>query len=135
MLLAGHEQVSLKPMYKDKVQTVTLTSDIAAWFFLFVIHCLVTMNICAELFLNPTMHDKVMGRTATGFTEVYAQSLNAICDLYLATGFLLAIHHLVMMIICVSLFLKPHCVWQSYGLDTNWFHLSLCSKFKWGVLP
>ena len=37
--------------------------------------------ICANLFLNPTMHNKVMGRTRTGFTEVYAQSLSADYDL------------------------------------------------------
>ena len=36
---------------------------------------------CAKLFLNPTMHNKVMGRTQTGFTEVYAQCLSADCDL------------------------------------------------------
>ena len=35
----------------------------------------------AKLFLNPTMHNKGMGRTRTGFTEVYAQSLSADCDL------------------------------------------------------
>ena len=29
----------------------------------------------------PTMHNKVMGRTRTGFTEVYAQSLSADLDL------------------------------------------------------
>ena len=37
--------------------------------------------ICAKLFLNPTMHNKVMGRKQTGFTEVSAQSLSANCDL------------------------------------------------------
>ena len=35
----------------------------------------------AKLFSNPTMHNKVMGWTQTGFTEVYAQSLSADCDL------------------------------------------------------
>ena len=40
--------------------------------------------ICAKLFLNPTMHYKVMGRTRTGFTEVYAQSLSTDCDLDLS---------------------------------------------------
>ena len=30
--------------------------------------------ICAKLFSNPTMHNKVMGQTRTGFTEVYALS-------------------------------------------------------------
>ena len=33
-----------------------------------------------HFFLNPTMHNKVMGRTRTGFTEVYAQSLSAVVD-------------------------------------------------------
>ena len=37
--------------------------------------------ICANLFSNPAMHNKVMGRTRTGFTDVYAQSLSADCDL------------------------------------------------------
>ena len=37
--------------------------------------------VCAKLFTNPTMHIKVMGRTRTGFTEVYAQTLSANCDL------------------------------------------------------
>ena len=40
------------------------------------------MIICAKLFLNPTKHNKeVLGRTQTGTTEVYAQSLSADCDL------------------------------------------------------
>ena len=30
-------------------------------------------HLC-QLFLNPTMHNKVMVRTQTGFIEVYAQS-------------------------------------------------------------
>ena len=34
-----------------------------------------------QIILNPTMHNKVMGRTRTGSTEVYAQSLRADCDL------------------------------------------------------
>ena len=37
--------------------------------------------ICAKLFSNPTMHNKVMGPTRTGFTEVYAHSLSVDCDL------------------------------------------------------
>ena len=37
--------------------------------------------ICAKLFSNPIMHNKVMGRTRTGSTEVYAQSLSADYDL------------------------------------------------------
>ena len=37
--------------------------------------------ICATLVLNPTMRNKVMDRTRTGSTEVYAQSLSLDCDL------------------------------------------------------
>ena len=71
-LLAGHEQVSLKPMYEVKERTVTLTFNLVTWF-LFVTNCLIMIIICAKLFSNPTLHNKVMGRTRTGFTEVYAQ--------------------------------------------------------------
>ena len=60
------------------MQTVTLTFDLATWF-LFATNCLAMITICAKLFLNPTMHNKVMGRTQTGFTEVYAQSLSVDC--------------------------------------------------------
>ena len=44
-------------------------------------HRLVMMIICARLFSNPIMQNKVMDRTRTGFTEDYAQSLSADCDL------------------------------------------------------
>ena len=47
--LAGHEQVSLKPMHKVKKRTVTLTFDLATWF-LFVTHYLIMIIICAKLF-------------------------------------------------------------------------------------
>ena len=60
--------------------TVTLTFDLVTWF-LFSTHCLVMMVICAKLFSNPTKHNKVMGQTRTGFTEVFAQSLSADRDL------------------------------------------------------
>ena len=78
-------------MYKVKVRTVTLAFDLATWFLLtthrLVImiisgkYRLVTMIICVKLFSNPTMHNKVMGRTQTGFTEVHAQSFSADRDL------------------------------------------------------
>ena len=68
-LWVGHEQVQLKSMHKVSVQTVTLTFDLAIWF-LFATHRLVMMIIHAKLFLNPTMHNKVMDRTRTGFTEI-----------------------------------------------------------------
>ena len=48
---------------QNEVQTVTLTSDLAIWF-LVITHCFVPMMpICAKLFSNPTLHDKVMGKT------------------------------------------------------------------------
>ena len=82
----GHEQVSLKSMHKVLVQTVTLAFNLATWF-LFATYYPVMMIICAKLFLNPTMHNKVMGRTQTGSTEVT--------------------HCLVVMIICAKLFFNP----------------------------
>ena len=78
-LWARHKQVSLKPMHKDEVQSVTLTFDKAIWF-PFMTYRFVVIIICANLFPNPTMHDKVMGQTQTGFTEAYAQSFRAQCD-------------------------------------------------------
>ena len=69
---------------------------------LFATHCLVMTIICAKSFLNPTMHNKVMGRTRTGFTEVYAQSLSLTFEL--ATWFLFVTYCLVMMIISAKLF-------------------------------
>ena len=69
-------------MHKVQVRTVTLTFNLATWF-LFTTHCLVMMIIRAKLLSNPTIHNKVMVRTRTGSTEVYAQSLSADCDLNL----------------------------------------------------
>ena len=40
------------------------------------------MIMCVNLFFqNPTMHDKSIGQTWTGFIEANAQSLGADCDL------------------------------------------------------
>ena len=39
-----------------------LTFDLALWF-LFATHRLVMIIILAKLFINPTMHDKVVGQT------------------------------------------------------------------------
>ena len=36
---------------------------------------------CAKLFINHTMHNKVMGRTRICFTEANAQTLSVDCDL------------------------------------------------------
>ena len=54
----------------------------SAWFLL-ATHLSVMMIICAELLENPTMHNKVMGRTQPGFTEICTQRLSADCGLYL----------------------------------------------------
>ena len=43
-----HEQVSVKPMHKVLVRTVTLTFDLTTWF-LFATHRLFIMIICAKL--------------------------------------------------------------------------------------
>ena len=59
---------------------MTLTFELVTCF-LFATHCLVMIIICAKLFINPTMHDKVMGGTQTGFTAAYAESLSVDCDL------------------------------------------------------
>ena len=62
--------------------------------FLFVTHCLMII-ICAKLFSNPTMHNKVMGRTQRGFTEVYAQSLNADCEIDLRPSDMVLVHDIL----------------------------------------
>ena len=49
-------------MPKLSVSPVTLTFDLVTWF-LHATHHLVTMIISAKYFLNPTMHDGVMGRS------------------------------------------------------------------------
>ena len=82
------------------------------------------MIICAQLFSNPTMHNKVMGRTRTGFTEVYAQILSADCDLDLCPSEMVLLRdtsschddHLRQIIF------KSQNALQSYGSDTNRFH-------------
>ena len=79
-LWIGHEQVPLKSMHKVYVWTVTVTFDLSIWF-LIATHRLVMTIICANLLSNPTMHHKVVDRTRTGSTEVYAQSLSVDCDL------------------------------------------------------
>ena len=59
---------------------MTLTFIPATWF-LFATHYLIMIIICGKIFSNPTMHNKVMGRTRTGDTEFCAQSLSADYDL------------------------------------------------------
>ena len=77
----GRTRTGFTEVYAQSLTTdCDLTFDITTWF-LFATHCLVMIIVCAELFLNPTMLNKVMGRIRTGFSEVYAQSLSADCDL------------------------------------------------------
>ena len=38
-------------------------------------------HLCHIIGFNPNMHDKGMGKTQSGFTEIYEQSLSANCDL------------------------------------------------------
>ena len=87
---------------------MTLTVNLVMWI-LIAAHCLIMIIICAKLFSNPTMHNKVMGQTRTDLTEVYAQSLSAGCafDLWPSDMVLFSTNRLFMMIICAKLFLIP----------------------------
>ena len=70
----GRTRTGFTEVYAQSLsETVTLTFDLVTWF-LFATHLLVIMIICAILFSNLTMHNKVMGLTRTGLTEVYAKS-------------------------------------------------------------
>ena len=53
---------------------------------------------------------KVMGRTRTGTTEAYAQSLSVDCDLDLRPSDMVLVrdNRLVRMIICAKLFFNSH---------------------------
>ena len=64
-------------------QSLSVDCDLDLWPSSMVLVCDTSSChiICAKLFSNPTMHNKVMCRTRTGFTEVYAQNLSADCDL------------------------------------------------------
>ena len=72
------------------------------------------------------------GQMRTGFTEIYAQSLRADCDIDLWSTDMVLVHdtlfchddHLYQII-----FKSDH-AWQSYSSDMNKLHWSLCTKFK-----
>ena len=68
--------------------------------------------ICAKLFSNPTMHNKVMGRTQTGFIEAYAQKVSANCDLdLLPSGMVLVLNTLSCHANhCAEFFQIPPCI-------------------------
>ena len=89
--------------------------------FFIVNHCLVMMIICPKLFINPTMHDKIMAPTLTCFTEAYEQSLSA--TLTSDPSNMVLIHNTSSCFddhLCQIIF-KSHHEWQSYGSDTNSF--------------
>ena len=67
------------------------------------------------------MHNKVMGRTRTGFTEIYAQRLSADCDLEPSDMVLVRDRSCHDDHLCQIIF-KSHYAQQSYGSDTNRFH-------------
>ena len=114
--------IFLGPFF-NRFWSVSLTFDLATCFW-FRTHSLVIMIIFAKEFINRTMHDKVMGRTRTGFTEAYAQSLSADCDLHLWPSNMALVRdtssrhdgHL-----CQIIF-KSHHAWRSYGPDTIHTH-------------
>ena len=60
--------------------TVTVAFNLVTWFFFATYYPLIIITY-AKLLSNPIMHDKVMNRTRTSFTEVYAHNLSANCDL------------------------------------------------------
>ena len=100
---------------------MTLTFNLATWF-LFATHYIVMKSIFAKLFSNPFMHDKVIDRTRTCFTEAYAQNLSANCDLGLWPSDMLFFYrdtlsrhggHLYQII-----FISHHAR-QSYGSDKS----------------
>ena len=101
---------------------MTLTFNLVIWF-LVAIHRLIMIIICARLFSNPTMH-KVMSQTRTDFTEVYAQSLSADCDLDLWASDMVLVCDILPCHddhLCQIIF-KSHHVQQSNGSDTYRFH-------------
>ena len=66
------------------------------------------------------MHNKVMGRARTGFTEVFAQSLSADCDLDLLPSDMVLVRDTLSCHdshLCQIIF-KSHYVRLSYGPDT-----------------
>ena len=78
------------------------------------------MIICAKLLLNLTMHNEVMGRTRTGSTEVYAQSLSVDCDLDRRPSDMILVCYTLSCYddhLCQIIF-KSHHVRLSYGSDT-----------------
>ena len=86
---------------KLKYGTITLAFGLVT-LCLFPTHRFVMMLICAKLFSNPTMHDKIMGLAWTSFTEAYVT-----LAFDLATWILFETHCFVMIFICAICFSNP----------------------------
>ena len=103
-------------------QSLSVNCDLDLWpseSFLFPTHCMPWWFLLLKFFINPTMHDNVMGGTQTGFTEAYAQSLRVDCDLDLwCSNIVLVCNKLSCHDdhLCQTIF-KSHYAGWSYGLD------------------
>ena len=94
-------------------------------------------HLCHIIF-NPTMYNNVMGRTRTGFTEVYAQTLSADCESDLAPSDMVLVCDILSCHddhLCQIIF-RSHNVWLSYVPDTILEHThranSICpSAISW----
>ena len=71
---------------------MTSTFNLVIWF-LIETHNFIIIIIFAKFFSNPTMHNKVMGQTRTGFTDIYAHSLSVDCDLDLWPSDMVLVHN------------------------------------------
>ena len=75
-LLAGHEQVSLKPRHNVQERSVTLTFNLATWF-LFATHCLIRIIICAKL-LNYFQIPLCITKLLVGHEQVSLKSMHKV---------------------------------------------------------
>ena len=74
--------------------------------------------------MYPTMHDKVVGQTPTGFTEVNAESLCVDCDLDFWPRDMVLVYDISFCHddhLCQIIFKSLHAR-QNYGPDTRMFH-------------
>ena len=104
---------------------------------LFATHRFIMMIICAKLFSNPTMHNKVMGQTRAGFTEVYVQSLSVESDLHLWPSDIVCVCHRSSCHddhLCQIIFKSDH-VQLSYGPDMILEHTNTHGQGKLYNMP
>ena len=68
-------------------------------------------NYLCQIILNLTMHNKVMGRTRTGTTEDYVESLSVDCDLDLCPSVMILVRDTMSChddYLCQIIFKSPH---------------------------